>query len=117
MKLYTSLEDIRQPFQKACVTIGNFDGVHLGHQMIFSEVVSLAHRHGGTSIVVTFDPHPLKVLRPGSIRLISTTEQKVELIEKSGIDVLVVIPFDRDFATTSAEDFVENILINKVGVK
>jgi riboflavin kinase/FMN adenylyltransferase len=117
MKLYTSLEDIRQPFQKACVTIGNFDGVHLGHQMIFSEVVSLAHRHGGTSIVVTFDPHPLKVLRPGSIRLISTTEQKVELIEKSGIDVLVVIPFDRDFATTTALEFVEDILIDTIGVR
>jgi riboflavin kinase/FMN adenylyltransferase len=117
MKLYTSLEDIRQPFHHACVTIGNFDGVHLGHQILFSEVVKRAHRHGGTSIVVTFDPHPLKVLRPGSIRLISTTEQKIELIKQSGIDILVVIPFDQDFAATPAEDFVEDILIRRIGVK
>jgi len=117
MKLYTNLVDIQQPFQNACVTIGNFDGVHLGHQLLFSQVVNLAHRHGGTSVVVTFDPHPLKVLRPGSIRLISTTEQKIELIERAGIDVLVVIPFDRDFAATTAEEFVEDILIRKIGLK
>lgn len=117
MKLYTNLADIRQPFQNGCVTIGNFDGVHLGHQMLFSKVVSLAHRHGGTSIVVTFDPHPLKVLRPGSIRLISTIEQKIELVERSGIDVLVVIPFDHDFAATTAEEFVEDILLGRIGLK
>jgi len=117
MKLFTNLTDIRQPFQNACVTIGNFDGVHLGHQLLFSEVGNLAHLHGGTSVVVTFDPHPLKVLRPGSIRLISTTEQKIELIERAGIDVLVVIPFDRDFAATTAEEFVEDILISKIGLK
>ena len=117
MKLYTNLTDIRQPFQNACVTIGNFDGVHLGHQLLFSEVGNLAHLHGGTSVVVTFDPHPLKVLCPGSIRLISTTEQKIELIERAGIDVLVVIPFDRNFAATTAEEFVEDILISKIGLK
>ncbi|GAB4341983.1 MAG: bifunctional riboflavin kinase/FAD synthetase [Desulfobulbaceae bacterium] len=117
MELYTSLEGIGRPFADACVTIGNFDGVHLGHQMLFSEVVTRAHRHNGTSVVVTFDPHPLKVLRPGSIRLISTTEQKIELIEKAGIDVLVIIPFDRDFAATTAEEFVEKILIDKIGVR
>ncbi len=117
MELYTNLTDIRQQFKNACVTIGNFDGVHLGHQILFSEVGNLAHRHGGTSVVVTFDPHPLKVLRPGSIRLISTTEQKIELIERAGIVLLVVIPFDRDFAATTAEEFVEDILISKIGLK
>lgn len=117
MELYSNLADIKHPFPNACVTIGNFDGVHLGHQMLFSEVVTLAHRHQGTSIVVTFDPHPLKVLRPGSIRLISTTEQKIELIEKAGIDVLVVIPFDQEFAATSADEFVEDILLDRIGVK
>lgn len=117
MELISNIANIKEPFIHACVTIGNFDGVHLGHQMLFSEVVSRAHRHGGASVVVTFDPHPLKVLRPGSIRLISTTEQKIELIEKSGIDALVVIPFDRDFAATSADEFVEDILIGRIGVK
>jgi len=117
MELYTSLADIPQPFNYACVTIGNFDGVHLGHQLLFSEVVKSAHRQGGTSVVVTFDPHPLKVLRPDSIRLISTTQQKIELIEKAGIDVLLVIPFDRNFAATTAEDFVEDVLVRTIGVK
>jgi len=117
MKLYTNLADIKQPFQKACVTIGNFDGVHLGHQLLFSEVVGRAHSLNGTSIVVTFDPHPLKVLRPESIRLISTTQQKIELIERAGIDVLIIIPFDREFASTSANRFVDEILIKTIGVK
>lgn len=117
MKLYTDIADITEPFEHACVTIGNFDGVHLGHQILFSEVVARAHGEGGTSVVVTFDPHPLKVLRPGSIRLISTTEQKIELIEKAGIDVLVVIPFDRDFAATTADEFVEDILLRRIGVR
>lgn len=117
MKLYTNLAQITEPFPNACVTIGNFDGVHLGHQMLFAEVVDRAHRHRGASVVVTFDPHPLKVLRPETIRLISTTEQKIELIEKAGIDVLVVIPFDRDFAATSADTFVEEVLVAAIGVR
>lgn len=117
MELFSNITSIIEPFPHACVTIGNFDGVHLGHQMLFSEVVSLAHRHGGTSVVVTFDPHPLKVLRPDSIRLISTTEQKIEFIGKAGIDALIVIPFDHDFAATSADQFVDDILIDKIGVQ
>lgn len=117
MKLYTNLADIKAPFRGASVTVGNFDGVHLGHQILFSEVVSRARDLKGTSVVVTFDPHPLKVLRPESIRLISTTEQKIELIEKAGIDVLVVIPFDREFAATTAQAFVDDILLATIGVR
>lgn len=117
MKLYKNLADIQRPFDKPCVTIGNFDGVHLGHQILFSEVVDKAHKMGGTSVVVTFDPHPLKVLRPDCIRLISTTEQKIELIDRAGIDVLVIIPFDLEFAATSAENFVDEVLIGKIGVQ
>ena len=117
MKLYRNLTDIKQPFEKACVTIGNFDGVHLGHQLLFSEVVERANILKGTSIVLTFDPHPLKVLRPESIRLISTTQQKIELIERAGIDVLVIIPFDKKFASTPADRFVDEILIKTIGVQ
>ncbi|VAW35306.1 FMN adenylyltransferase / Riboflavin kinase [hydrothermal vent metagenome] len=117
MELFTRLADIKKPFAHACVTIGNFDGVHLGHQLLFREVVRLAHLHHGTSVAVTFDPHPLKVLRPGGIRLISTTSQKIELIEAAGIDVLVVIPFDLDFAATTAEQFVDDILVGTIGVR
>jgi len=118
MKLYKSLAEIKKPFANSYVTIGNFDGVHLGHHMLFSEVVSKAYKMAGTSIVVTFDPHPLQVMRPEiGIKLISTLEQKIELISLAGIDVLVVIPFTREFANTSAESFVDDILIRTIGVK
>ena len=117
MQLYRNVKDIKEPFDRAVVTIGNFDGMHLGHQLLFSEVVGRAYRSGGTSVVVTFDPHPLKVLRPDGIKLISSTEQKIELIRLAGIDVLVIIPFDREFAKTPALDFVNNILVDTIGVQ
>ena len=118
MELYKNLSDIKNPFADSYVTIGNFDGVHLGHQMLFSEVVNKAYNNKGTSIVVTFDPHPLQIVRPEiDMKLISSYEQKVELISYAGIDVLVVIPFTRDFAGTSAESFVDDILVGTIGVK
>ena len=93
MKIYRNIEDISQPFSHACVTIGNFDGVHLGHQQLFAQVAYQAHRQKGTSIAITFEPHPLQVLKPGGIKLISTCEQKVELVDMAGIDVMVIVPF------------------------
>lgn len=117
MKIYRTIEDIAQPFTNACVTIGNFDGVHYGHQQLFATVVEKAQSLGGTSVVITFDPHPLQVLLPGGIKLISTYRQKEELIELSGIDVLLVIPFTREFATTTADIFVADLLVKRLGVK
>jgi len=117
MKIYTDLQQIQQSFPNAFVTIGNFDGVHLGHQLLFSEVVGKADRQNGTSVAITFDPHPLKVLRPGGIRLISTTKQKIELIRLAGIDVLIIIPFTRKLAATTATDFVDTVLVRTIGVK
>ena len=117
MKIYRDLSEIAEPFSHACVTIGNFDGVHLGHQMLFGEVVQRAFRSKGTSVAVTFDPHPLQVLRPDGIKLISTCEQKTELIEHAGIDVLVIIPFSMKFAGISADRFVDDILRHTIGVK
>ena len=116
MKIYRSLEEIERPFEKPCVTIGNFDGVHLGHQELFAEVVRRSNEKGGCSVVVTFDPHPLRVLRPGGIKLISTVEQKIEQIDKAGIDHLLIIPFNREFAATTAEQFVRLILQEKIGM-
>ncbi len=117
MKIYRELEKISRPFQHACVTIGNFDGVHLGHQMLFSEVVQKAHQSGGTSVAVTFNPHPLQVLRPDGIKLISNCDQKAELIEMAGLDVLVIVPFSMKFAAMSAEEFVDDFLVSRIGVK
>ena len=118
MKIYRNLSEIKKPINEPFVTIGNFDGVHLGHQMLFSEIVSMAYRLKGTSIAITFEPHPLKVVRPDiGIKLISNFEQKVELIEMANIDVLIVIPFTREFASTLAETFVDEVLIKTIGVK
>ncbi len=117
MKILTDLEQITAPFPKAHVTIGNFDGVHLGHQKLFARVVERAKEHGGVSIAVTFDPHPLKVLSPRGIRLISTTEQKIELIRQAGIDALVIIPFSKEIAATSAESFVDDVLLKRLGMQ
>jgi riboflavin kinase/FMN adenylyltransferase len=117
MKIYRELEAIENTFPYACVTVGNFDGVHLGHQMLFAEVVQRAYRHHGTSVAVTFDPHPLQVLRPEGIKLISTCAQKIELIGHAGIDVLVIVPFTLQFAATSAVHFVDEILKRRIGVK
>ena len=72
MKIFRNIKDITKPFTKACVTIGNFDGVHHGHQQLFATVVEKARAINGTSVVVTFDPHPLQVLLPKGIKLIST---------------------------------------------
>lgn len=110
MNIYRSIQEIPAPLTRPFVTLGNFDGVHLGHQILFSEVVHKAHQNKGTSIAITFDPHPLKIVRPEpGIKLISTFEQKVELIEMHCIDVLVVLPFTREFAATPAESFIDQI--------
>jgi riboflavin kinase/FMN adenylyltransferase len=111
MQLYRSFEELPKKPLNAFVTIGNFDGVHLGHQMLFSAVVGKAYRHQGTSIAITFDPHPLQVVRPqAGLKLISTFEQKVELIQLADIDILIALPFTRELAATPATAFIDNLL-------
>ncbi len=117
MKIFRNIEEIIGKFENPCVTIGNFDGVHLGHQRLFEVVEQRAYHSRGTSIAITFDPHPLQVLKPGGIKLISTCEQKTELIGMSGVDVLIIIPFNKEFSKTTAEQFVDEVLIKRIGVK
>lgn len=116
MKLYHSLDEITARPVRPFVTIGNFDGVHLGHQILFSEVVGKAYRHRGTSIAITFDPHPLQVVRlEVGIKLISNAEQKVELIQMADIDILIVLPFTKELAATPADNFIDELL-EKIGI-
>jgi riboflavin kinase/FMN adenylyltransferase len=118
MKIIQNLETITEPFKNAVITIGNFDGVHIGHQALFHEVIETADAVNGTSIAMTFEPHPIRVIKQnGHPPLITLIEQKKELIEKSGIDVLICIPFTKDFAAISARDFVEQILVRKIGIQ
>ncbi|HKL48707.1 MAG TPA: bifunctional riboflavin kinase/FAD synthetase, partial [Desulfuromonadales bacterium] len=118
MRIIRDLSELSVPLENTVVTIGNFDGVHLGHREIFRRVVTRAHRIGGTSVVFTFVPHPLKVLDPQRApRLINSYAEKERLIEASCIDVLVCAPFSREFAAMSASRFVEEILVGKLGVR
>jgi riboflavin kinase/FMN adenylyltransferase len=118
MQLIQNLESITAPFDAAVITIGNFDGVHIGHQALFHEVVERADAMGGTSIAMTFDPHPIRVMtNNGHPPLITLHEQKTELIEAAGIDVLICVPFTKKFAAISARTFVEKILIERIGMK
>ncbi len=117
MKIYRNSDDIEDTFPGACVTIGNFDGVHRGHQQLFASVVEKARSKECISVAITFDPHPLHVLLPDGIKLISNCEQKEELIERAGIDVLLILPFTKEFAKTTADSFVKRLLVEKLGVR
>ena len=117
MELIENLDQINSPFKNAVITIGNFDGVHKGHQALLHQVMEKADEINGTSIAITFEPHPLRALGISSPPLITRHDQKTELIEKSGIDVLICIPFDKAFASITAHDFIEIILVNKIGMK
>ena len=118
MELIKHFDKIEKPYKNAVITIGNFDGVHIGHQALFHEVIEKAETINGTSIVMTFEPHPVRVLKQnGHLPLITLYEQKIELIENSGVDVLICVPFTKEFAAISAKTFVENILLKSIGMK
>ena len=118
MELVENIDKIEKPYKNAVITIGNFDGVHIGHQALFHEVIEKADTIGGTSIVMTFDPHPVRVLKQnGHLPLITLNEQKIELIENSGIDVLICIQFNKAFAAISAKEFIEDLLLKCIGMK
>ena len=118
MKIYSDLTEIERPFYRPALTIGNFDGVHLGHQALFRKVVEIASKRNGDKVALTFHPHPMKVLRPENPpKLISTLDQKIELIMAAGIEHLICLPFSKEFANTTAKDFVQKILYNTIGVE
>lgn len=118
MKLIDNIENIDKPFPNAVITIGNFDGVHIGHQALFHEVMEKADIRGGTAIAMTFEPHPIRVLKNnGHPPLITPYAQKIELIAKTGIDVLICIPFTHEFASITAKEFVLDILLDRIGIQ
>ena len=118
MNIINHLDQISEPFKNAVITIGNFDGVHIGHQALFHEVIEKAETIGGTSIAMTFEPHPMRVLKQNNHPpLITLYEQKAELIERTGIDFLICVPFTEAFASQSATQFVADLLVRKIGMK
>ena len=102
----------------AVATTGTFDGVHLGHRKILNQLVAKAKKVGGESVLLTFSPHPRIVLQPDvELELLSSENEKISLLEKTGIDHLIIHPFTREFSRTQSLDFVREFLVNKIGVK
>lgn len=117
MKVYNSINSYDSK-NKTIVTIGTFDGVHIGHKMILEKIVSNAKELDCESVVLTFFPHPRMVLHENSdIKLLNTSSEKAFLLEKNGIDSLIIHPFDQEFSLLSAEDFVKSILVDKLNIK
>lgn len=107
--------DTLASYPSPVVTIGNFDGVHRGHQKIFSRVVQKAKEINGTPIAITFNPHPVRVLAPErGMKMINTIDDKRSLIARMGIKVLICINFDKEFARTEPDEFIKNVLVGKL---
>ena len=100
------------------LTVGTFDGVHEGHKEIIRRVVNTAKRKNARSVVVTFDPHPREIINTGKdkIKLLTTIDERAHILSLLGIDEMIVIPFTRDFSLLSSREFIEDILIKKIGV-
>lgn len=117
MKIYRGIEHLPPAFGPVVATIGNFDGVHRGHRMVIEEVIARAHTLGIASLAITFDPHPVFVLRPDStLKLITPLQRKLELLAETGIDATLVLPFDHELSHTSAHDFAAKILVGAARV-
>ena len=115
MRIVRGIAQIPKDIPLPVVTLGNFDGVHLGHQSIFQKIRKRAQESGGTSVVFTFEPHPLKVIAPGkSPLLLNTPAMREQLIEEAGIDMLILAEFTLSFAEMEPALFVEKILWEKV---
>jgi riboflavin kinase / FMN adenylyltransferase len=118
MDVITHLRDYPQALPVPVMTIGNFDGVHLGHQAIFRTVRQHARDVGGTSMVLTFDPHPLKVLAPERCPLLITpTPQKLSFISQCQLDVIICLPFTTKLASMTPVAFVEDVLVGIIGLR
>ena len=118
MKIIRGFPEKEERLKTPIIALGNFDGVHLGHQEILKRVVEKARRKGGTGIVVTFEPHPLKILSPGKCPpLIISFREKAELLEQAGIDILACLHFDREFAGLNPSEFVDKIIVEGIGAK
>jgi riboflavin kinase/FMN adenylyltransferase len=118
MELIEGIEKVKHPYKNAVVTIGNFDGVHKGHQALINEIIKKAAAIDGTAVALTFEPHPIRVLKKiNHPPLITRYDQKVELLSQSGLDVLICIPFTKEFASITAKEFIEDILVNRIGMK
>lgn len=118
MNVYRSFEEYKQ-VKNPVLTVGTFDGVHYGHQKIVERLKDIARQIHGETVILTFFPHPRMILHPEdtSLKLLSTVEEKIGLLDKAGINHLLLIPFTRDFSNLTSGEFIEEILVRTIGVK
>ena len=116
MKVYNHIDEFKQ-IKNAVVTIGTFDGVHIGHQKIISRLQEVARQKGGETVILTFFPHPRMILHPDdlNIKLISTMDEKAERLANLGIAHLIITPFTRDFSNLSPQEYIREVLVKKIG--
>jgi riboflavin kinase / FMN adenylyltransferase len=111
MQVHHSIANL-PAFKNTVITIGTFDGVHMGHQKIINALQQECEKINGKSVIITFHPHPRKIVQPDKpLQLINTLDEKISLLEKTGIDHLVIVPFDTTFSEQTADEYIENFLI------
>jgi riboflavin kinase/FMN adenylyltransferase len=115
MQVFRKLEEIPAGFGPSVVSVGNFDGVHRAHLRVLGELVAHARKRGAKSVVVTFEPHPMRILRPDSgLKLLTPTAERLRLLEKTEIDAVLLLPFTRDVSLMSPQEFARQILCNRL---
>jgi riboflavin kinase/FMN adenylyltransferase len=115
MNVWNALDTFPTGREPICATIGNFDGVHLGHQAILGSVISAAKKRSAPSLLITFDPHPLAVVAPSrGPKLLQTRRQKLEILEATGLDGMLILPFDRELASLTGEEFFRSCLASRL---
>ncbi|GGO93542.1 bifunctional riboflavin kinase/FAD synthetase [Wenjunlia tyrosinilytica] len=118
MQRWRGLADVPEDWGRSVVTIGSYDGVHRGHQLIIGRTVELARHHGVPAVVVTFDPHPSEVVRPGSHPpLLAAHHRRAELMAELGVDALLILPFTAEFSLLPPEEFVRQVLVDALHAK
>lgn len=118
MKIYNSTKEFKAAEKTSVVTIGTFDGVHIGHREIIKSLVKNAHSNEDKSVILTFYPHPRLILQQGiDLKLITTLQEKISLLEKTGLDYLIIEPFTKEFSRLTALDFVRDILVRELKMK
>jgi riboflavin kinase/FMN adenylyltransferase len=118
MQVFRSLDEVPAQPGPTVVSVGNFDGVHRAHQQVVSRMAERAHEIGGRAVIVTFDPHPFRILRPDAApKLLTPLPVKLKLLEKTRVDAVLVLPFTRDLSLMSAHDFAKDVLAGTLGAR
>jgi riboflavin kinase/FMN adenylyltransferase len=118
LKIYHHLSDFSK-LPNAVAAIGTFDGVHFGHQKIIRRLCEIADATGGESVILTFFPHPRLIIDPENqdLKMINTIAEKAKILEELGVDHLIITPFTRDFSNLTAEEYITEVLVGKIGIK